>query len=181
MKKLLFTLFSISILFAFSACGGDDDDKVEKFFNGDIRQTITLKSAEAGSIVTTKPVSTKLEDLLKGSTGYDGITSISTGKFVIAGSNTSVNIVGLPEGTALQGFVLDINGEKLEFGEISNEKKNLNLFKDNYLDSFKKAFNKVISSKKMETKVTFTPTVETTADVKIEIVFSGEFSYWAKQ
>lgn len=176
MKKLIFSLFTISILFAFSACGSDDE-KEQKFFTGDCKQTVLLKSGAAGATITI-PATSTLEDMLKNSSGYG--SPISSGELVIAGSNTSVNISGLPEGVALKDFKLNINGIEQNFGEISNEKANLNLYTTAYSDYFKRTFNQMVANKKLDIKVTFAPTVETDNSVKLEIVFSGRFSYWVK-
>lgn len=176
MKKLIFSLFTISLLFAFSACGSDDE-KEQKFFTGDCKQTVLLKSGAAGATITI-PATSTLEDMLKNSSGYG--SPISSGELVIAGSNTSVNITGLPEGVALKEFKLNINGIEQNFGEISNEKANLNLYTTAYSDYFKRTFNQMVANKKLDIKVTFAPTVETDNSVKLEIVFSGRFSYWVK-
>lgn len=176
MKKLIFNLLTISLLFAFSACGSDDE-KEEKFFTGDCKQTVLLKSGAAGATITI-PASSTLEDMLKNSSGYG--SPISSGELQISGSNTSINITGLPTGTALKDFKLNINGIEQSFGEISNEKANLNLYTTTYSEFFKKAFNQMVSNKKLDVKVTFAPTVETGNEVKLEIVFSGRFSYWVK-
>jgi hypothetical protein len=176
MKKLIFNLFAISLLFTFSACGSDDE-KEEKFFTGDCKQTILLKSGAAGATITI-PATSTLDDMLKNSTGYG--SPISSGELVLAGSNTSVNVNGLPTGVALKDLKLNINGIEQSFGEISNEKANFNLYTSAYSDYFNKAFNQMVANKKLDVKVTFAPTVETSNDVKLEIVFSGKFSYWAK-
>ncbi len=176
MKKLIFSLFTISLLFVFPACGSDDE-KEEKFFTGDCKQTILLKSGAAGATITI-PATSTLDDMLKNSSGYG--SPISSGELLIAGSNTSVTITGLPEGTALKDFKLNINGIEQNFGEVSNEKANLNLYTTAYSDYFKRAFNQMVANKKLDVKVTFAPTVETDNSVKLEIVFSGRFSYWVK-
>jgi len=175
MKKLLFALLTIS-LFAFTACGSDDE-KEEKFFTGDCAQTVTLESGPANSPITNSSTST-LEDMLKNTSGYG--SPISSGELLVTGSNTAVKVTGLPEGVALKDFKLSINGLEQSFGEISNEKSNLNLYTTTYSDYFKRAFNQMVSNKKLETKITFTPSVKTTDEVKLEIVFSGRFSYWVK-
>lgn len=176
MKKLIFSLFTISLLFTFAACGSDDE-KEEKFFTGDCEQTILLKSGAAGSTIIISATST-LDDMLEDSSGYG--TPISSGELLIAGSNTSVTITGLPEGTVLKNFKLNINGIEQSFGEISVAKANLNLYTSTYFDYFQKAFNQMVADKKLDVEVTFAPTVETDNSVKLEIVFSGRFSYWVK-
>ncbi|MFV0539304.1 MAG: hypothetical protein ACK5M3_18335 [Dysgonomonas sp.] len=177
MKKLLFNLLAISMLFAFSACGSDDE-KEQKFFTGDCKQTVLLKSGAAGTTVTI-PATSTLEDMLKNVSGYG--SPISSGELLLgSGSNTTIDIVGLPVGTALKDFKLNINGIEQNFGEISNEKANLNLYTTTYADYFKRVFNQMVANKKLDIKVTFAPTVETDNDVKLEIVFSGRFSYWVK-
>lgn len=178
MKKLLFTLFATSLLFAFTGCGSDDD-KEQKFFKGDCKQTISLKSGSEGSQITTKPTYATLDDMLKGATGFG--SPISTGELLITGENTAAMVKGLPEGVTLKGFKVDINGLVYEFGDISNEAQNLNLYKGTKnAEFFSKAFDKIVSAKSMTTKVTFTPTQEISEDVTLEIVFTGTFSYWAK-
>ncbi|GHV38463.1 hypothetical protein FACS1894179_01890 [Bacteroidia bacterium] len=176
MKKLIFNLFAISLLFAFSACGSDDE-KEEKFFTGDCKQTILLKSGAAGATITI-PATSTLDDMLKNSSGYG--SPVSSGELIIAGSNTSINVTGLPTGVALKDFKLNINGIEQSFGEISNEKANLNLYTSAYSDYFNRTFNQMVANKKLDVKVTFVPTVETDNNVKLEIVFSGRFSYWVK-
>lgn len=178
MRKLLFTLFATSLLFAFSACS-DDDNKEQFFFNGDCKQTISLESGPAGSVITTTPLSTTLDDMLKDSEGFGA--PVSTGEMLVAGSNTSVLIKNLPAGVVLKDLKININGIERSFGDISNEKANLNLYMGAESAAFfSKAFDKVVSNKAMTTKVTFTPSEKTAGDVTLEIVFSGRFSYWAK-
>lgn len=178
MKKLFFSLFVLSILFAFTACGSDDDDQEQKFFTGDCKQTVLLEWSQANSTTTTATVKSTLDDMLKNSPGYG--SPVSSGELLIAGSNTDVKIAGLPEGTALKDFKININGIEQNFGEISNEKSNLNLWTDKNADFFKRAFNKMVSEKKLETKVTFTATTVGVEGVRLEIVFNGRFSYWVK-
>lgn len=177
MKKLIFSLFTISLLFAFSACGSDDE-KEKKSFLGDCKQTILLKSGAAGATITI-PATSTLDDMLKNSSGYG--SPVSEGELLLGSDGqTSINIVGLPEGTALKDFKLNINGIEQNFGELSNEKANLNLFTTAYADYFKRTFNQMVANRKLDVKVTFAPTVETDNNVKLEIVFSGKFSYWVK-
>lgn len=176
MKKLLFTLFSISILFAFSACGSDDE-KEEKFFTGDCNLTTALVSGAPESTVTIPNQST-LDNLLKDSPGYG--SPVSSGELLVNGKNTSVKITGLPVGTALKDFTIDVNGLTKNFGELSNEKVNLDLYTSANSKFFQDAFDRMVSNKNLDMKVTFTPTVQTTSEVKLEIIFSGRFSYWVK-
>ena len=176
MKKLIFSLFTISLLFAFTACGSDEE-KEEKFFTGDCIQTISLESGPANGAYSTPTTSSTLDNMLKDATGYG--SPISSGSFQTTGENTEVKIIGLPAGTALKDFKLTINGAVESFGEVRNEKVNLNLY-TNHDTFFKKAFDLMVSNKKLETVASFTPTVQVTNAVSLRIVFSGRFSYWVK-
>mgnify|MGYP001249934366 CR=1 FL=1 len=178
MKKLLFSLFSLSILFVVSACSSDDDPKVQKFFNGDCKQVVSLESGPAGSPITNKKES-NLDDMLSDINGYGW--PIVSGELIVAGSNTSAKVVGLPEGVVLKNVIININGIKHEFGDISNENANLNLYTDANDKFFKDAFATLVPKKKMVTEVTFTPSERIREDVSLEIIFSGKYSYWVKQ
>lgn len=176
MKKLTFSLFIISLLFVFAACGSDEE-KEEKFFAGDCTQTISLESGPANGTYSTPTASSTLDDMLKDATGYG--SPISSGTLQTTGENTAVKIIGLPAGTALKDFKITINGAVESFGEVSNEKVNLNLY-TGHDTFFKKAFDLMVSNKKLETVVSFTPSVQVTSEVSLKIVFSGRFSYWVK-
>lgn len=178
MKKLFFALFAIGAILAFSACSSDDDEKEQKFFTGDCKQSISLESGPANAPITSVLVSSSLADMLKDSPNFG--SPIATGEFLVAGSNTQIKVTGLPEGVALKDFKININGIEQGFGEVSNEKANLNLYTSAYEDFFKRAFNQMVKNGKLETKASFTPTEKTTDDVKLEITFSGRFSYWVK-
>lgn len=180
MKKLFFALFAIGAILAFSACSSDDDEKEQKFFTGDCKQTISLKAGPANASITLGAVESTLENMLKDSQGYG--SPISTGELEVTGSNTSVRVVGLPEGVSLKDFKIKINDSNIEqnFGEISIEKANLNLYTSAYTNFFSSVFNKMVSDKKLKTVVSFVPSHDITEDVKLEITFSGRFSYWVK-
>lgn len=181
MKKLLFTLFSLGILLAFSACSSDDDNKEQKFLTeAKVQQSISLV-AEADHTVTTPLRSNTLNELLKGTEAtdgsvYDGLAAITKGDFQVG--LTTVKVVGIPAGITLKDLKININGKEHSFGDITNN--NADLYINKNVDFFSKAFNRIMSSKKMETKVTFTPSETTTEDVKLEIIFVGSFSYWVK-
>lgn len=175
MRKLAFILFTITTVFALTSCGSDDK-KEQVFFNGDCKQSVVLESGPANSSITTNEVSATLDDMLKGATGYG--SPVSTGEFHVNGANTVVKITGLPDNTVLKNFSLEINGLKNDFGDIPVTHTNLYTGNSTY---FQKVFDKMIKDKKLSTKATFTPTEKTSSDVKLEIVLSGRFSYWAKK
>ncbi|MFT4222068.1 hypothetical protein [Dysgonomonas sp.] len=176
MKKLIFSLFTISLLFVFPACGSDDE-KEEKYFNGDCVQTISLESGPANGPYSTPKASSTLDDMLKDVAGYG--SPISSGKLHTTGENTEVKIFGLPAGTALKDLKITINGITESFGEVSNENANLNLY-TGHDAFFSRAFDQMVANKKLETVISFTPTVQVTSEVSLKIVFSGRFSYWVK-
>lgn len=177
MKNFFLSLLVISVFSVLPSCGNDDEKEL-KFFTGDCRQLVSLESGPANSPITTAAVISTLDGMLTDSPGYG--SPVSSGELQVTGSNTVVKVTGLPPGTALKDFKVNINGIEQEFGEISNERANLNLYTDTYLDFFKQAFGKMVSDRRLETRVSFTPTVKATDSVKLEIVFSGRFSYWAK-
>jgi len=177
MKKTLSVVFILSALFAFTGCGSDDPEKVEKFFNGICKQTINIQ-AYANQSTTIEPVTSTLESMLEDSPGYG--SPISTGNFVVTG-NTTITIEGLDDmadDPVLKGFKLNINGLERSFGDIT--KKNATLYTDDHLEYFKNVFNKMVKDKKLITKVTFTPSVniDPADKVKLVISFDGKFSYW---
>ncbi|MDR1091389.1 MAG: hypothetical protein LBL79_09960, partial [Prevotella sp.] len=155
-----------------------DDEKEEKFFNGDCIQTISLESGPANGPYSTPKALSTLDDMLKNVAGYG--SPISSGSLHTTGENTEVKIYGLPVGTALKDLKITINNGIAEnFGEVSNEKGNLNLY-TGHDTFFKKAFDQMVSNKKLETVISFTPTIQVTNEVSLKIVFSGRFSYWVK-
>ena len=182
MKKLLFTLFSASLLFAFSACSSDNDNKVEKkLSDAPVEQIIDLVGNKDYTVATPLKSET-LNNLRKGAKAndgsiYDGVAKIKEGNLQL--SKTTVRIAGLPETTTLKDFKISINGLEYSFGNITASNTDLNIGKNT--DFLNKAFEKIMASKKMETKVTFTPSETTTKDVKLEIILVGQFSYWEKQ
>lgn len=175
MRKLFFVVLTITTMFTFSACGSDDE-KEQVFFNGDCKQTISLESGVGGNTVITSPVKSELDDMLKNSSGFG--SPVATGEFHVNGSNTMVKITGLPNGVILKNFSLNINGLKHDFGDRPVD--NTNLYTGN-ADYFQKVFDQMIKNKYLETIVTFTPTEKVSANVKLEMVFSGRFSYWQKK
>jgi hypothetical protein len=180
MKKLTFKLFAISLLFAFSACGSSDDEKEEKVFLGDCKQTVEVKGFK-GQLSSTDPaITATLDDMLKNTSGYG--SPVTAGEFLL--TTTSIKITGLKEGVTLNGFKISINGIEESFGNISPVQgtTGFDLYSGSHLDYFKNAFNRMVSSRKLETKITFTPSVDILSEdnVKLEIVFSGRFSYWVK-
>ncbi|NDV93684.1 hypothetical protein D0T84_01970 [Dysgonomonas sp. 521] len=177
MEKLFHILFALVVVSAFSSCGSDDE-KERKYFNGDCRQTISLESGVAGNTVITSPVTSKLDDMLQYATGY-GYPVVS-GEFHENGENTAVKVIGLPDGVVLKNFSMEINGLKKDFGNIDITYANLYTGNGSY---FKKVFESMVNSNRRElkTSVTFTPTERITSDTKVEIVFSGRFSYWQKK
>lgn len=177
MKKLLFTLFATSLLFTFSACGDDDDQYEDRAFVGDCSQVISLESGPAGNTNITEQKISKLEDMLKNSTGF-GSPIKNTAE--IYSKDSFVKITGLPAGTTLKEFKLTINGIEQAFGDISTEKSNLELYTNTHDEYFKKAFNKMVTDGALKVQVSFSPTVKTTTDVKLEVSFRGRFIYSAK-
>lgn len=179
MKKLFFALFAVGAILAFSACGSDDE-KEQKFFTGDCKQTVSLKAGPANASITLGAVESTLENMLKDSPGYG--SPISTGELEVTGSNTSVRVVGLPDDVTLKNFTIKVNDSNIEqnFGEISAENANLNLYTNAYTSFFSNVFNKMVSDKKLKTVVSFVPSRDITEDVTLEIIFSGRFSYWVK-
>ncbi|WP_101688456.1 hypothetical protein [Dysgonomonas massiliensis] len=182
MKKLLFSLFTLSILFVVSACSSDDDPKVEKLLSdAPVEQIIDLVGNKDYTVETPLKSAT-LNELLKGAKAidgsiYDGLATISKGDIQL--SKTTLKIVGLPTTTTLKNFKININGLEHSFGDITAGNADLNIGKNT--DFLNKAFERVMSSKKMESKVTFSPSETTTEDVKLEIILVGQFSYWVKQ
>jgi len=175
MKKIFHILFVLVVVFTFSSCGSDDE-KERKYFNGDCKQTVSLESGPANSSITTKDTSPSLDEMLQNATGY-GYPVIG-GELHVNGENTAVKVVGLPDGVILKNFSLKINGSKKEYGDIDVTRTNLYTGNSSY---FEQVFASMIKNKKLITEVTFTPTEKISADVKLEIVFSGRFSYWQKK
>lgn len=175
MKSIFHILFVLVVVSAFSSCGSDDE-KERKYFNGDCKQTISLESGVAGNTVITSPIISKLDDMLVNATGY-GYPVVS-GEFHENGENTAVKVVGLPEGVVLKNFSMEINGLKNDFGNIDITYVNLYTGNGSY---FKKVFDSMVKKRELKTSITFTPTERISSDTKVEIVFSGRFSYWQKK
>ncbi|MDR0825619.1 MAG: hypothetical protein LBN74_11030 [Prevotella sp.] len=173
MKKLFFTLLTITTIFAFTACGSDD--KEQFFFDGNCKQTISLESGPAGGPYTTPTTKASLNDLLKNATNYG--SPISTGVLNITGGSTAVKVTGLTDGVTLANFTLKINGLENNFGDVTSVKSNLYAGTVNG-QYFQKVFDKMVKTGTLETAVSFTPNVKISDDVKLEIVFDGTFSYW---
>lgn len=177
MTKKILALFTLSVFFL-SSCGSDDEREA-RFFTGDCKQSISLEWKQANSTVTTAPDTIYLDDMLKNYPGFG--TPIFDGELLLGDSNTSARIIGLPIEASLKDFRISINGKEMRFGEISHKNANLNLYtSDNNKNFFEPAFRRMIADKRLITKTTFTPTVDGVEDVKLEIVFSGKFSYWVK-
>lgn len=180
MRKLAFILFTITTVFALTSCGSDDE-KEQIFFEGECKQTVEIKGY-SGQVAETNPaVTSTLSDMLKDNPNYG--SPISTGEFYP--DRTSIKIVGLKEGVTLAGFTLTINGKSQVFGDIKlpNGSTEYILYTGSYTDFFKNGFNMMVNKKQLETVVKFTPSVDVTAadNVKLEIVYRGKFSYWAKK
>lgn len=176
MKKLFFILFTITAMFAFTACGSDDE-KEEMSFNTVCKQSVQFKGIKNQS-TTSEEISAALEDLLKASaTGYDG-TRISSGTLNITG-NTSAAITGLKEGIVLNNLKVKINGVEKSFGNISVASNNLNLYNDQNIDFFKDAFTRMIKNHNLTVQVTFTPSEDILAsdNVKLNIDFYYKISF----
>lgn len=178
MDKRLFKLLAFSLVFIFSSCGSDDDKKVAEYFTGDCKQVVSLEWKQANSTITTAPDTMLLEDMLRNQPGFG--SPIASGELLVAGSNTSARVTGLPADASLKDFKVNINGIEENFGEISRKNANLNLYTDKHIDFFRNAFNRMVSDKQLITKVTFTSDIAGIDDVKLEIVFSGRFAYWVR-
>lgn len=176
MKKLLFTLFATSLLFAFTGCGNDDEYE-DKTFIGDCLEIISLESGPAENTNITQLKVSKLEDKLKGSTGF-GAPIKNTAE--LYSKESFAEIKGLPDGTILKEFKLTINGKTESFGEISTEKNNLVLYTSSHDEYFKNVFNQMVRDGALKVQVSFIPTVQVTKDVKLEISFRGRFTYSVK-
>ena len=180
MKKLFFVLLTITTMFAFTACGSDDE-KEEVAFTTVCKQSVQFKGLKNQS-TSSEEVSAALEDLLKASaTGYDG-TRISTGKLSITGS-TSVIITGLKEGVVLNNLKVKINGVEKAFGNISVAGNNLNLYNDDNMKFFADAFTRMMNTHNLTVQVTFTPSEDVLPldNVKLNINFDGRYTYWKKK
>jgi len=180
MKKLLFILFTISTVLAFTACGSDDNTvKIDKYFNGECKLNAAIVGP-AGSTITTAETTATLEDMLKNSTDFG--TPITAGSLNLT-EKTSIKVTGLKKGVTLKDFKLIINGGEKSFGDISNEALNTNLYNDASLNFFKDAFSRMVSEGSLKVKTSFTPSasIETADKVQVEILFYGKFTYTITQ
>jgi len=176
MKKLFFVLFTITAMFAFTACGSDDE-KEAVTFTSDCKQTVELKGFK-DQVVTIPEVSASLEDLLKVSaTGYDG-TRISTGELNLG--KVTASVTGLRNGVVLKDFKVKINGVEQSFGDITVA--DIDLYTNKHIDFFKNSFTRMVNQHALKINVTFTPSEDIPAsdNLKLELNFNGKYTYWKK-
>lgn len=175
MKNLIFILFSIGILSAFTACGSDDAVYKPVSFNGNCKQTIAITGNE-GQTITEPEVLVTLIDMLTASTpGYDG-TRIASGELYL--NQTFIRITGLEEGITLENFKLKINGSEKNFGNITVNEADLN--KNVHMQYFSDVFNRMIKDNKLSIVLSYKLAggkIEAADNVKFEINFAGKFTY----
>lgn len=178
MKKLILALFAISTILTLTSCGSDDPEKVKKEFNATILYPKELK-AFGGTEVKTTMDAKSLEDLLKGTAGYDGSEITSC---VLSTPDCRATIKGLKPGITLNKLTLVMGSLKKEIGDITSIDNEPISLRTNETDAFfQQVFAKIAKDRKIEEiQIIFTPSadLEPQGSVKLELSLKGTFTYW---